>query len=110
MENVYPFMAMLLGLVLRIGIPVFITVLVVLFLRWLDERWQKESVDQRVVTARNIRCWDIQRCSEQQRASCSAYAHPEVPCWQHFRDPEGALREQCLGCQVFLKAPVLMGH
>lgn len=96
------------GLVLRLGLPVVLTILGIWLLRKLDEHWkqqaeQVEGVGQRVL-ARNPGCWDMHHCSEEQRAHCLAYAHPEKPCWQIFRSTDGRLREGCLGCDVFQQA------
>ena len=95
------------GLIIRFGIPIALTALVVRLLLTLDERWQAEAErDQTRAPARNIGCWDAKNCSAEQRAQCTAYAHPETPCWQLFRSEDGQLKEKCLACQVFRKAPV----
>ena len=99
------------GLLLRLGIPLLITILLIRWLRRLDERWQTEAKAQRskvasTVQARNIGCWEIKGCTGEQRDSCQAYKHPETPCWQVFRASDGRLQERCLGCEVFRKSPV----
>ncbi|MCP4357284.1 MAG: hypothetical protein GY796_04615 [Chloroflexi bacterium] len=35
--------AVLLGLLIRLGIPLSLTILLSLFLKWLDRRWQAEA-------------------------------------------------------------------
>lgn len=35
--------AVLLGFLIRLGIPIGLTILLTLFLRWLDKRWQTEA-------------------------------------------------------------------
>ena len=96
------------GFVFRFGIPAIITTLVVWFLRKLDKRWQNEAIGEGViqVRAKNPGCWKVNGCSEEQKADCKAYKDPEVPCWHHFRDQEGRLRESCMGCDIFHNAPV----
>lgn len=112
MESVQAVLAVVAGLALRFGIPIALTILAVLWMRHLDARWKKDADEQRIklygtaVPAHNTRCWDVKKCTEAQKAKCTAYAHPELPCWQVFRDGNGALREGCLDCQVFRLAPL----
>jgi hypothetical protein len=111
MEWIEGVAALVLGLVIRLGIPVLITVLLVRGLRRLDERWQAEAEVQRSQAAstpktKKIKCWEIKGCAAEQRAACQAHARPECPCWQTFRDDSGHLQERCLGCEVFRESPV----
>ena len=94
-----------LGLLLRIGIPVAVTALVFFLLRRLDERWQKEAMAIPVITTQRP-CWEIKGCSEEKRKNCPASSQANTPCWQVFRTKNGLLREACLGCDVFHMASV----
>lgn len=108
MSPVELILATLGGLLLRIGIPVAITVLIILYLRQLDENWKHETETEKAealqAKAKNVGCWEINGCSEEGKAVCPAYAQPDKPCWQVFRSSNGQLREGCLGCQVFKQA------
>ena len=95
----------ILGLLVRIGIPVAVTALVFFLLRRLDERWQKEALAVPVISSAQP-CWEIKGCSGEKRRDCPASAQPDTPCWQVFRTRNGLLREACLGCSVFRLAPV----
>jgi hypothetical protein len=108
MEALNVIITVIVGLLVRFGIPIALTVILVYLLRRLDERWQAEAKRELLALplARNIGCWDVKNCSPEQRQKCSAYSHPDSPCWQHFRDQQGALQERCLGCDVFRQAPV----
>jgi hypothetical protein len=97
-------LAVLIGLGLRLAVPVLITVLVVFALGRLDRHWQTE--------ARNVplqvekpKCWKTQGCSPAQQKACAGRMSP-LPCWQVFRLPSGYLDEKCLGCPVLLQAPL----
>lgn len=98
--------ALVIGLGIRIGLPILVTILLVRWLRRLDERWQAEARDQRPPAARNIGCWEVNNCAAEQRAGCSAFANPEKPCWQVFRSSDGRMQQRCLGCKIFKEAPV----
>ena len=94
-----------LGVLLRLGIPVGVTVLLLVWLHRLDKRWQKEALALPVVPAGKP-CWEIKGCSEEKKKACPAAAQAKTPCWQVFRTKDGVMKEACLGCDVFRRAPV----
>lgn len=108
MDALTAIITLIVGLLIRFGVPILLTVILVYLLRRLDERWQAEARSEMLAVpmARNTGCWDVHNCSPEQKQECSAYAHPDMPCWQHFRSQQGALQEKCLGCDVFRQAPV----
>jgi hypothetical protein len=93
------------GLLLRLGLPIAVTILLLAWLRRLDKRWQKEALALPVVPAGKL-CWEIKGCSEDKKKNCAAAAQPKTPCWQVFRTRDGVMKETCLGCDVFRQAPV----
>lgn len=101
-------LAMILGILLRIAVPVLVTILFIFLLRKLDERWKAESDlgDVMLVKPGNVGCWEINMCPEDMRAKCKAYQNQDTPCWQVFRNENGRLKERCIGCDVFRHAPV----
>jgi hypothetical protein len=107
MDTVNVVLIFLTGVVLRLAIPIAITLAFIWALRRLDERWQAEAKpDTELVQVKNPGCWKINKCTPEMRARCNAYAHPETPCWQYFREQNhGHLQERCLGCKVFKEAP-----
>ena len=112
MENLFTNVMVILGLVVRIGIPFAVTLLVVRWLLQLDSQW-RDQADQESTAAGMIRvlpgnvgCWEINGCSQEKKESCKAYAHPESPCWQVFRGQNGSLQERCLSCKVFKESPI----
>jgi hypothetical protein len=104
----------LIGLLIRIGIPLLLTAFIVWTLRRLDARWQSEVnrtteiKAKRQVQIRPLHCWEIQHCAPSLRESCRAYKNSTVPCWQQFRNGNGELREMCLECEIFRNAPLSM--
>ena len=73
----------LLGILLRLGIPIAVTALVLTFLHRLDKRWQKESLALPVIPAGKP-CWEIKSCSEEKKAKYT----PWSPRW-HKRNRAG---------------------
>lgn len=97
-------LAIIVGLLVRLGLPVLITLVVVVLLHKLDARWQAES-RQLAVYNQQSPCWEVKNCPPEKQAQCLA-AHGEEPCWQVFRTADGTLKEECLSCDVFIEAPI----
>jgi hypothetical protein len=111
MEELTTIGAVVIGLLVRLAIPIVLTMVVVWLLRKLDARWQAEG-EQRLrtqmaqVTAQMTPCWDQRDCSTERRAECVAYGRRDMPCWLIMRQRNGELKEACLGCDVFRKAAI----
>lgn len=112
MEGLMSLGAILVGFIARLGIPLLATAILIFFLRRMDIRWQREAAEalgvQETGSAlfQQIRCWTSKECPQEGRERCPAFLKKQQPCWQVFRDEEGRLREECLDCPVFQKAPV----
>jgi hypothetical protein len=101
-------LSVVIGFLIRLGLPIALTVVAAVLLQRLDKRWR-----QNLSPADNMKlylagrpaprtpCWDIQNCPEASRAECQAAQQSELPCWLYFWDHNQRLREGCLDCQVF---------
>jgi uncharacterized SAM-binding protein YcdF (DUF218 family) len=103
--------AVVLGLLLRFGIPILATALLVWFLRRLDERWQREAEQPQQVEPEAIplfstlRCWILNDCIPGERDRCPAFIEAIRPCWQVHRN-NGGMKDECLDCEIFTHAPI----
>ena len=104
METFMSVLAILIGLLLRLAIPIAGTILLVYLLRKLDAHWQAEA-ERTPLAVEKVECWKIKGCPEEQRKTCIGAASP-LPCWQAYRQPNGYLQEKCISCEVFLNAPM----
>lgn len=104
MDTIVSIFAFLAGLLIRLAIPLMVTVAVIFFLRKLDARWQAEAQLQTVKAAKP-ECWKIKNCPPERIKSCEA-STSSLPCWQVYRQPNGYLLEDCLSCEVFIDAPI----
>ena len=109
MDALDALLALLLGVVIRVAIPVGITILMIYFLRKLDARWQAEGQLVAQASVEKPECWKTNDCSPEQMANCPGYLSAQ-PCWQAFRTQDGHLKEKCLGCGVFKNAPIPAHH
>lgn len=104
-------LAVLVGMLIRFGLPILITAAIVWSLKRLDSRWQAEITERRErsmegVAVQKVKCWDLHNCSEVQRKECVAFQNPSIPCWQHYRNGNGELRQECLECEIFRVTPI----
>jgi len=104
METITAFFYLLAGLLLRLSIPIIGTVLLIVILRKLDQRWQAEAELQPMLMEKP-ECWKIKGCEPEQAQNCKGASSP-LPCWQVYRRPNGYLNEACLSCNVFIEAPM----
>jgi hypothetical protein len=96
--------AVLVGLAVRLAVPILLTVLVIIGLRSIDQHWRIEA-EQAPLKVEKPQCWKTQGCATAQRKACLGYKSA-LPCWQAFRQPNGYLDEKCLGCPVLVRAPL----
>lgn len=97
--------ALILGILLRLAIPVGGTVLAVWILLRLDARWREEPVLKDNIKVDGVEipiylahCWEVRDCSPEQLRTCMAYKNPDLHCWDVVR-ANGRLQEACQKCQ-----------
>ena len=110
--------AVMVGLFLiRLGIPLAITVLVTWALRRVDSRWQAEAEARQLnmavsdgeiapsavltLAARKEPCWEYRGCPDADRSKCPACGPTDLPCWMARLRAEGKLPGRCYGCDRF---------
>ena len=112
MEGFTQSLILLGGVLLRFGLPILGTGILVYLLKQIDRRWQEEGVDRGedrdvYAAAEQKPCWEQRGCSAERRAACPAYQHTGQPCWQFARETSGHLKAECLTCDVFINFPNL---
>ena len=98
--------------VLRLGVPVAITLGIAWFLRWLDARWEAKAQAARQpeqlvqVSEKRVPCWKEKGCPETKMASCPAYKWHDLPCWLARLRIENHLPAECANCARFRSGPL----
>ena len=111
MDGLLEFTAVLIGFLLRLGIPIGVTLGISWALRRLDARWRREAADERIqvlAAAGKLTqqpCWQIKGCPPERQAQCLAFQTTGLPCWEVFRE-KGELRKTCVECTVLKQALV----
>lgn len=105
MDTTYVSVYIVIGLLLRLGLPLALTIVAALYLRRLDARWRAEARLQRpvplAVQAMASRpCWETKGCGLA-KGNCPAGQHPTAPCWE-FKRTNGQLAPACQQCEVRL--------
>jgi hypothetical protein len=102
----------------RLGVPLAITLTVAYWLRSVDAKWQAEAQarwetaqpENEPAAERETKggevagnpCWDLKGCPQSARTRCPAYRRPEVPCWLARCRAEGRLPASCAHCALFM--------
>lgn len=121
--------------VLRLGVPLIVTLAIGYVLKRLDARWQAEAredrkvreavtrqpvtapipVGQRTVPGLNaldtsgaMPCWMVKGCTDAMRAACAATHQPNLACWKARTIAEGRLPSECKGCELHVPMPYVM--
>ena len=50
-----------------------------------------------------IPCWDIVKCSAEDRKVCKAYSESHEPCWTYNHDETVCEKRECRTCEVYSK-------
>ena len=86
---------------LRVGVPIALTIALG---KWLEKKLAPRA--EKPIARPNskiiqLHCWDIKRCAPSVRAQCSAYKHPELPCWLAIQADGGHVRAECFTCALY---------
>jgi hypothetical protein len=103
--------------ILRLGVPLAITLAVGYALLRLDAKWQAEAwaewesgqLEEQAAQAAGgatslaakQACWELKGCGQAVRDQCPAFKRPSIPCWLARRRAEGRLPAACYDCGLF---------
>lgn len=109
--------------IVRLGVPLAVTVLITWALKSLDVRWQAEAEARQATAivnagqalpaafkspqAQQTPCWVLRNCGEARRSACIACKEPGLPCWMARLRADGRLPSTCYGCALFKLRPRL---
>lgn len=122
--QLFDFVAIVGLFLLRVGVPLLITLLIGYFLRRLDAHWEDELRGQalghpRAPGSHGTRsagipaatagvdipgqpCWQLKDCDTASREDCPAGQQPGVVCWLARRELEGKIPMACYHCSLFV--------
>lgn len=95
----------------RLGVPLAITLAIAYALRRLDIRWQAEAMKARHPAQALLEepCWTQKGCDPKRRTLCPAFQRPDLPCWRARHLVEGRLPSECQTCGRFALGQVAYG-
>lgn len=91
------------GIILRLALPLLVTLAVAMFLKRLDDRWREQSLRETIgaagaaIPVQSLHCWEAFGCEPEARKNCKAYANPDTPCWETMSSG-GLLQDACKRC------------
>lgn len=110
MDGITTLGGVILAFLVRIGIPLGLTLLLSWLLRRLDAQWRDEAMDYKAeaitkaeqdlyftVWSRNP-CWEHNECDPEERLRCKAYQQADKPCWEVYRT-NGSYNKECVDCE-----------
>ena len=110
MEELATIGGVLLAFLVRIGIPLGLTMLLSWLLKRLDAQWRDEAMNYKAeaitkaeqdlyftIWSRNP-CWEDKQCDPADRLRCKAFLQSEKPCWEVYRT-NGSYNKNCEGCE-----------
>lgn len=92
---------------LRLGVPIAITMLVATLFRKLDRKWESEAAERARVGPSAVPggrpCWIDKDCGPLRRGDCPAWGPRDIPCWLARVRTQGRLPNQCVRCDLFVR-------
>ncbi len=111
LQGALDFFMVIVMFVLRIGIPIAVTIAAG---KWLEKRLQHpmaetQTTEQTDAASRfgqdgkiiYLHCWDFKRCDPTERAHCPAFQQTDLPCWLAIQVRAGHIRQECLSCALY---------
>jgi len=93
--------------VLRIGVPILITLMIGAWLRRLLEEHETKPAAAPVALKAGQHCWDVTHTPDAEQLKAVAARRPDLPCWLALQTSGAGLSETCYACPVFTAhAPV----
>ena len=97
---------------LRLAVPLAITLIIGYPLHRLDARWESEiqshpdTVATKEPAAVQQPCWEDKGCSARRRSRCPACRLTDIPCWLARLRVENRLPAECSACVRFTSGTV----
>ena len=97
------FLEIFAGGLLRLLLPVGLTLVVAMLLKRMDDRWRVESLRETMAAAgvsgpvTDLHCWEAHGCTSERRSQCRASQNPDQPCWESF-SVRGEMQSACKRC------------
>jgi hypothetical protein len=94
--------------VLRIGVPILITLMLGAWLRRLLEEREEKPARAPVQLKLGQHCWDVVHSAETDQIQSAAAEHPDLPCWLALQVTGQGVQEICHTCPHYAaEAPVV---
>lgn len=88
--------------VLRIGVPLMITLMIGWWLQRLLEEKEPAAEPQGTSAKGEPHCWEVKKTCDALRAQSAATQRPDLPCWLALQVSGSGLTEACYSCPLFI--------
>ncbi len=87
--------------VLRIGVPILITLMIGAWLRRLLEEHEPKPADAPLTLKPGQHCWDVVKTPDVERVKSVAAQRPDLPCWLALQTSGTGVQEMCHTCPLY---------
>ncbi len=87
--------------VLRIGVPILITLMIGAWLKRLLEEHEEGPETAPLELAPGQHCWDVRKNDTTAQAQTLAAKRPDLPCWLALQVGGKGVQEMCYGCPLY---------
>ncbi len=95
--------------VLRIGVPILITLMIGAWLRRILEK-EEDKPQQAAQPATYKHCWETSGTEQAQQARAIAETRPDLPCWLALQVKGSGLKESCYSCPLYTQHAPAAAH
>ena len=87
--------------VLRIGVPLLITLMIGAWLKRLLEEHEEQPETAPLELAPGQHCWDVRPNDRTAQAKTMAAQRPDLPCWLALQVGGKGVQDMCYGCPLY---------
>ena len=87
--------------ILRIGVPILITLMIGAWLKRLLEEHEEKPVTTPLVLKSGQHCWDVVHTTDTDQVKAVATQHPDLPCWLALQVSGAGVQEMCYTCPAY---------
>ena len=88
--------------VLRIGVPILITLMIGTWLKRLLEEHEEKPATAPLRLKPGQHCWDVAQTADTDQLKAIATRRPDLPCWLALQVNGTGVQEMCYSCPAYI--------
>lgn len=87
--------------VLRIGVPILITLMIGAWLKRALEEHEEKLETAPITLKAGQHCWNVSKTRDAEQAQAAAAQRSDLPCWLALQVNGAGLKDMCYACSVY---------